>query len=141
MFVKYNQALKACYDRCIVIDPISLVDIDESNEWLVEKIGEEDTTIDYEGWFGFWGWWLDMGCSGKYSRCWKCKDFHLTLSMINDISSKGSLVVTTSQTYFEEKQSNSEDIEEDDNEMEGYQSSLDKSNDNFNFNDDCNDDV
>ena len=61
--------------------------------------------------------------------------------MINDISSKGSLVVTTSQTYFEEKQSNSKDIEEDDNEMEGYQSSLDKSNDNFNFNDDYNDDV
>ena len=61
--------------------------------------------------------------------------------MINDTSSKGGLVATTSQTYFEEKQSNSKDIEEDDNEMEGYQSSLDKSNDNFNFNDDYNDDV
>ena len=48
MFVKYNQALKARYDRCNVIDPISLVDIDESNEWLIGKISEEDTTIHVE---------------------------------------------------------------------------------------------
>ena len=48
VFVKYNQALKARYDRCNVIDPISLVDIDESNEWLIGKISEEDTTIHAE---------------------------------------------------------------------------------------------
>ena len=45
VFVKYNQALKAQYDRCNVIDHISLVDIDESNEWLIGKISKEDTTI------------------------------------------------------------------------------------------------
>ena len=48
VFVKYNQALKARYDRCNIIDPISLVDIDESNEWLIGKISEEDTTIHAE---------------------------------------------------------------------------------------------
>ena len=45
VFVKCNQALKSHYDRYNVIDLISLEDIDESNEWLVVKIGEEDITI------------------------------------------------------------------------------------------------
>ena len=39
VYVKYNQALKARYDRHDVIDPISLDDIDESNEWLIGKMG------------------------------------------------------------------------------------------------------
>ena len=51
------------------------------------------------------------------------------------------LVVATSQLDFEEKEINLEDIEEDDTEMEGYQSSLDGSDDNFNFNNDYNDDA
>ena len=42
VFVKYNQALKAHYDKRDVIDPISLQDIDESNEWLVGKMCEVD---------------------------------------------------------------------------------------------------
>ncbi|KAK9997640.1 hypothetical protein SO802_022326 [Lithocarpus litseifolius] len=33
--------MKARYDKCDVIDPISLDDIDESNEWLLGKIGIE----------------------------------------------------------------------------------------------------
>ena len=50
-------------------------------------------------------------------------------------------MASTSQPDFEEKESNLEDIEEDDNEMEGYQSSLDGSDENFNLNDDYNDDA
>lgn len=38
VFVKYNQALKARYDSKDTIDPISLNDIDESNEWLIGKV-------------------------------------------------------------------------------------------------------
>ena len=33
--------MKAQYDKCDVIDPIFLDDIDESNEWLLGKIGIE----------------------------------------------------------------------------------------------------
>ena len=40
MFVKYNQALKARHDKKD-FDPISLDDIDESNEWLLGKMGDE----------------------------------------------------------------------------------------------------
>ena len=36
-------------------------------------------------------------------------------------SVKGDLVVPTSQPDFKEKESNLEDVEEDDNEVEGYQ--------------------
>ncbi|XP_050258962.1 uncharacterized protein LOC126703956 [Quercus robur] len=38
-FVKYNQKMKARYDKRDVIDPISLYDIDESNEWLSGEMG------------------------------------------------------------------------------------------------------
>ena len=37
--MKYNQRLKEKYNREDVVDPISLEDIDESNEWLIGKMG------------------------------------------------------------------------------------------------------
>ena len=40
-FVKYDKKMKAQYDKCDVIDPISLDERDESNEWLLGKIGIE----------------------------------------------------------------------------------------------------
>ena len=39
--MKCNQKIKAQYDKCDVIDPISLDDIDESNEWLLGEMGAE----------------------------------------------------------------------------------------------------
>ncbi|XP_058006708.1 uncharacterized protein LOC110645315 [Hevea brasiliensis] len=41
VFVKYNQALRHRYDACHCIDPISLKDIDDSNEWLMGQMEEE----------------------------------------------------------------------------------------------------
>ena len=46
VFVKYNQRLKALYDMRDVIDPISLNDIDDCNEWL---LGEMGANVDNEG--------------------------------------------------------------------------------------------
>ncbi|XP_039046239.1 uncharacterized protein LOC120186354 [Hibiscus syriacus] len=40
VYVKYNQALKRRYNHRDVIDPISLDDIDESNEWLLGRMDE-----------------------------------------------------------------------------------------------------
>ncbi|XP_054816471.1 uncharacterized protein LOC129316196 [Prosopis cineraria] len=46
VFVKYNQALKNRYDRQDV-DPISLADIDESNEWLLgSMMGVDEDAAD-----------------------------------------------------------------------------------------------
>ena len=38
VFVKYNQKMKTRYDKRDVIDPISLDDIDESNEWVLNHL-------------------------------------------------------------------------------------------------------
>ena len=42
VYVKYNQALKWRYNIRDEIDPISLNDIDERNEWLVGDVADED---------------------------------------------------------------------------------------------------
>ena len=42
VYVKYNQALKRRYSLKDEVDPISLNDIDECNEWLVGEMDEDD---------------------------------------------------------------------------------------------------
>lgn len=49
--MKYNQALKNRYDRQDV-DPISLADIDESNEWLLGSMMDVDEDAADERVFG-----------------------------------------------------------------------------------------
>ena len=39
--MKYNQKIKAQYDTRDVIDPISLDDIDERNEWLFREMSAQ----------------------------------------------------------------------------------------------------
>ena len=46
VFVKYNRALKRRYDMRDIIDPISLKNIDESNEWLLGRIDRESDEDD-----------------------------------------------------------------------------------------------
>lgn len=41
VFVKYNRALKCQYDDRDRIDPISLQDIDDANEWLMGTLEQE----------------------------------------------------------------------------------------------------
>ncbi|XP_060182451.1 uncharacterized protein LOC132612134 [Lycium barbarum] len=52
VYVKYNRALKARYDLRSVIDPISLDNIDHSNEWLVGKMCVNVEAEDHELVFG-----------------------------------------------------------------------------------------
>ena len=47
VFVKYNRALRRRYNNRDTIDPISLQDIDDSNEWLIGRLdGEFDAESD-----------------------------------------------------------------------------------------------
>ena len=46
VYIKYNRALKRRYNECDTIDPISLKEIDDSNEWLIGTMEEGDS---YEG--------------------------------------------------------------------------------------------
>ena len=46
VFVKYNRALKRRYQMRDTINPIILTHIDESNEWLIGKLDEENDKDD-----------------------------------------------------------------------------------------------
>ena len=50
MYVKYNQELAKRYNYRDEIDPISLNDIDECNEWLVGKMDGDDENEDVLPW-------------------------------------------------------------------------------------------
>ena len=39
----HNRALKKRYDECDIIDLIILKEIDESNEWLIGRMDDEDS--------------------------------------------------------------------------------------------------
>ena len=41
--IKYNRALKKRYNERDTIDPIILKEIDESNEWLIGRMDDEDS--------------------------------------------------------------------------------------------------
>ncbi|RVW88405.1 hypothetical protein CK203_040914 [Vitis vinifera] len=43
VYIKYNQALKRRYNERNTIDPISLKDIDDINEWLIGRMKDEDS--------------------------------------------------------------------------------------------------
>lgn len=92
MFVKYNQAH---YDRYNVINPILLVDMDESNEWLVGEKGENDTSINVENNLVFedddltWGVVVSTAVVGNVQTCTRLQARSMT-------SLKGVLVDTTS---------------------------------------------
>ncbi|RVW78976.1 hypothetical protein CK203_040167 [Vitis vinifera] len=43
VYIKYNRALKRRYNERNTIDPISLKDIDDSNEWLIGRMEYEDS--------------------------------------------------------------------------------------------------
>ncbi|RVW36765.1 hypothetical protein CK203_101561 [Vitis vinifera] len=43
VYIKYNRALKRRYNARNTIDPISLKDINDSNEWLIGRMEDEDS--------------------------------------------------------------------------------------------------
>ena len=43
VYIKYNLALKRRYNEHDNIDSISLQDIDDSNEWLIGRMDDEDS--------------------------------------------------------------------------------------------------
>ncbi|TYK20419.1 uncharacterized protein E5676_scaffold590G00140 [Cucumis melo var. makuwa] len=46
VFIKYNRALKRRYNLRDIADPISLRDIDDSNEWLIGRLDDDSEEED-----------------------------------------------------------------------------------------------
>ncbi|KAH1213803.1 hypothetical protein GmHk_14G041689 [Glycine max] len=61
VYVKYNQELAKRYNYRDEIDPISLNDIDECNEWLVGKMDGDDENEDVLP-------WDPITCSGQRTK-------------------------------------------------------------------------
>ena len=53
VYIKYNRALKRRYNEHNTIDPISLKDIDDNNEWLIRRMKYEDSHGDAQDDFVF----------------------------------------------------------------------------------------
>ncbi|GKV15461.1 hypothetical protein SLEP1_g26250 [Rubroshorea leprosula] len=118
VFVKYNQALKARYNSKDEIDPISLDCIDDSNEWLIGKMGGDQDDAENEFVFGdddlTWGEVARaFGAEEprKYTRRICCRQ-----SALKPSSSKGKVVVQE----IEEEEADTEESKE---EIEDYHSS------------------
>ena len=118
--MKYNQALKAHYDRRDVVDPISLDDIDESNEWLVGKMSgatdeenAEDEMVFVDDSDGLtWGVMAKASGVGEPTRN--------TRNQTKSMKSKGS--TSTSQLHLKDLDDDLDDYEMD---VEGYASGYD----------------
>ncbi|KAL4638941.1 hypothetical protein ACB092_03G182200 [Castanea dentata] len=42
VYIKYNRAMKRRYNLCDTIDPFSLKDVDDGNEWLIGRVEEDE---------------------------------------------------------------------------------------------------
>ncbi|GLU06120.1 hypothetical protein SLE2022_231780 [Rubroshorea leprosula] len=118
VFVKYNQALKAQYNSKNEIDPISLDYIDDSNKWLIGKMGGDQDDAENELVFGDDD--LTWGEVARASGVEKPKRYTRRIcgrqSTLKPSSSKGKAVVQE----IEEEEA---DIEESEEAIEDYHSS------------------
>ncbi|GFY91588.1 hypothetical protein Acr_07g0017840 [Actinidia rufa] len=112
VFVKYNRALKRRYDMRDTIDPISLSNIDESNEWLRGSLdGESDEELVFEDDTLTWGAVArasEVGESNKQTR-----------ATTSRVRSKGSIFTSNAIHLIDEEETYSEETKED---AEGYKS-------------------
>ncbi|GFY97541.1 hAT dimerization domain-containing protein [Actinidia rufa] len=114
VFIKYNRALKRRYDIRDTIDPISLSNIDESNEWLCGRLdgeSDEDEELVFEDDTLTWGAVVRASGVGERSK--------QTRATTSWIRSKGSTSTSNTIHLMDEEEAGSEETEED---AEGYKS-------------------
>ena len=114
VFIKYNRALKRRYDIRDTIDPISLSNIDESNEWLRGRLdgeSDEDEELVFEDDTLTWGAVARASGVGESSK--------QTRATTSRGRSKGSTSTSNTIHLIDEEEAGSEETEED---AEGYKS-------------------
>ena len=114
VFIKYNRALKRRYDIRDTIDPISLSNIDESNEWLRGSLDGEsdgDEELVFEDDTLTWGAVARASGVGENSK--------QTRATTSRVRSKGSTSTSNTIHLIDEEEAGSEETEED---AEGYKS-------------------
>ncbi|GFY91114.1 hypothetical protein Acr_07g0013100 [Actinidia rufa] len=105
---KYNRALKRRYDMRDTIDPISLSNIDESNEWLYGSLdgeSDEDEELVFEDDTLTWGAVARASGVGESSK--------QTRTTTSRVRSKGSTSISNTIHLIDEEDTSSEETEED----------------------------
>ncbi|KAA0032566.1 uncharacterized protein E6C27_scaffold43053G00260 [Cucumis melo var. makuwa] len=129
VFIKYNRALKRRYNLRDIVDPISLRDIDDSNEWL---IGRLDDDFEEEGELVFDD---DTLTWGDVSRAVGAKEptFYSRARASGATNVSCSSSSTTQPTP---KQINLDDSDQEEEDIDGYKSNEGVNEDEHQFSDD-----
>ncbi|GFY83309.1 hypothetical protein Acr_03g0000830 [Actinidia rufa] len=107
VFIKYNRALKRRYDMRDTIDPISLSNIDESNEWLYGSLdgeSDEDEELVFEDDTLTWGAVARASGVGESSK--------QTRTTTSRVRSKGSTSISNTIHLIDEEDTSSEETED-----------------------------
>ena len=128
MFIKYNTALKRRYNLQDIVDPISLKDIDDSNEWLIGRL-DDDSEVDDELVFDD-----DSLTWGDVSRAVGAKEpsFYSRAST----SRPKTIVSCSSSSTTQRKQVNLDDFDLEEEDTDGYKSNEGLNEDEDQFSDD-----
>lgn len=109
VFIKYNQKLKNRFKRKDLIDPISLEDIDDSNEWMtgfMENNSDAEEDLVFEDDSLTWGVVQRASGAGEMA--------HLTRQHHRVTKSKGKKKASSSTPIRNEEDANFDDIWEED---------------------------
>ena len=134
--MKYNQKMKAQYDKCDVIDPISLDDIDESIEWLLGAMGAEPS-MNVEDELVFYDDDDDGLTWGVVARAAGVGEPRKNTRF--QTKSRASSKASTSQPDIEEENADSDETEEEN--VDGYKSGSSGFESDGNLSEDSDDDL
>ncbi|XP_031741324.1 uncharacterized protein LOC116403832 [Cucumis sativus] len=129
VFIKYNRALKRRYNLRDIVDPISLKDIDDSNEWLIGRLDddfeEDDELVVNDD---------DSLTWGDVSRAVGAKEpsFYSRAST----SKPKTIVSCSSSSTTQRKQVNLDDFDLEEEDTDGYKSNEGLNEDEDQFSDD-----
>ncbi|TYK26052.1 hypothetical protein E5676_scaffold1185G00050 [Cucumis melo var. makuwa] len=129
VFIKYNRALKRRYNLRDIVDPISLRDIDDSNEWLIGRLdddSEEEDELVFDD---------DILTWGDVSRAAGAKEptFYSRARASGATNVSCSYSSTTQPTP---KQINLDDSDQEEEDTDGYKSNEGVNEDEDQFSDD-----
>ncbi|XP_031741219.1 uncharacterized protein LOC116403797 [Cucumis sativus] len=140
VFIKYNRALKHRNNLRDIVDPISLKDIDDSNEWLIGRLdddSEEDDGLVFNDDSLTWGD-VSRAAGAKepsfYSRAAGAKEpsFYSRAST----SRAKTIVSCSSSSTTQRKQVNLDDFDLEEEDTDGYKSNEGVNEDEDQFSDD-----
>ncbi|XP_042441149.1 uncharacterized protein LOC122026469 [Zingiber officinale] len=125
VYIKYNRALRRRYDMRDKIDPITLSEIDDSNEWLLGKLDDSDKDDDND--FVFEGEdlrWSDVAqASGVGESAYDFRSRNASSSKGTSSSALAKRKQSSAQTSLVNEEEINLDNETEEEDTDGYKSS------------------